>query len=185
MRIKTLQESEMTDEQRHVAREAASGKRGHMPAPMHAWIHSPTLAERAQKLGEFVRYDSRLESKLSELAILVMARFWTSHFEWYAHKREALKAGLDPKVVEAIRTHEHPTFTDARERIVHDYAMALLNERQISQVLHDEAVSTFGVEGVVELVGILGYYSLVAMTLNAFKFELPEGVAYELEIHTI
>ena len=96
MRIKDLSIDEMTGAQRQVAEEAASGKRGRVPGPLRVWLHSPELGARAQRLGEFVRYDTVLGPKLSELAILVTARFWTSHYEWFAHKREALKAGLDP-----------------------------------------------------------------------------------------
>jgi 4-carboxymuconolactone decarboxylase len=99
MRIKDLSIDEMTGAQRRVAEEAASGKRGRVPGPLRVWLHSPEFGARAQRLGEFVRYDTVLGPKLSELAILVTARFWTSHYEWFAHKREALKAGLDPAVI--------------------------------------------------------------------------------------
>lgn len=181
MRLKDSQDSEMTDEQRRMVREAANGKRGHMPAPMRAWLHSPQLAERAQRLGEFVRYDTSLEPKLSELAILAVARFWTSHYEWHVHKREAQKVGLDSRIVEAIRDRKQPDFFDERERLVYLYATTLLNEQRIPEALHEAAVAQLGVASTVELVGIFGYYSLVAMTLNAFAFELPAGAAHELE----
>lgn len=180
MRLKDLKASDMTDEQKRVAQDAIAGKRGHMPAPMRAWIYNPPLAERAQTLGEFVRYDTHLGAKLSELAILIVARFWTAHFEWYVHKKEALKAGLDPQIIESIRLNKQPIFADRCEKIIYVYATTLLNERQIPQALHDEAIAVLGVEGTVDLVGVIGYYGLVAMTLNAFAFELPDGEVYEL-----
>jgi len=108
MRVRDLQPGEMNAAQRRVADAAASGKRGRMPAPLRAWLHSPELGDRAQRLGEFLRYDTSLGPALSEIAILVTARAWTAHYEWYAHKREALKAGVDPAVIEAIARRERP-----------------------------------------------------------------------------
>jgi 4-carboxymuconolactone decarboxylase len=96
MRVRDLKPEEMSPAQRQVADEAAAGKRGRVPAPLRAWLHSPELGARAQRLGEFLRYDTVLGPYLSELAILVTARAWTAHYEWYAHKREGLKAGIEP-----------------------------------------------------------------------------------------
>src|SRR5450756_727803 len=125
MRIKDLSRDEMTDAQRRVADEATSGKRGRVPAPLRAWLHSPELGARAQRLGEFVRYDTSLGPDLSELAILVTARFWTSHYEWFAHKREGLKAGLDPAVIHAIARRRVPALESSKARAVYDYTVAL------------------------------------------------------------
>jgi 4-carboxymuconolactone decarboxylase len=180
MRIRDLALDEMTEAQRGVADEAISGKRGRMPAPLRAWIHSPELGRRAQVLGELLRYGTVLGPKLSELAILVTARFWTSHYEWFAHRGEALKAGLEPEIIAAIATRSEPHFSDARSRLVYDYARQLHQTHEIPPDLHAEAVGELGEQGVVELVGLLGYYTLVAMTLNAFEIGLPEGAAKEL-----
>jgi 4-carboxymuconolactone decarboxylase len=95
-RIQLTPVSEMTPQQRSAYDEAASGLRGHVPAPMTAWLQNAELACRAQKLGELLRYETSLPPRLSELAILVVARHWTAHFEWQAHKKEALKAGINP-----------------------------------------------------------------------------------------
>src|SRR2546426_12540188 len=94
--------AEMNDEQRQVYEATVAGRRGRAPAPLLVWLQSPELANRAQKLGELVRYETTLPPRLSELAILVVARFWTAHYEWFAHKREALKAGVDPGVIDDI-----------------------------------------------------------------------------------
>ncbi len=181
MRVRDLQPGEMNAAQRRVADAAASGKRGRMPAPLRAWLHSPELGERAQRLGEFLRYDTSLGPALSEIAILVTARAWTAHYEWYAHKHEALKAGVDPAVIEAIARRERPALASPAAQAVHDYATALHTTHQVPAAVHEAAMAALGETGVVELVGLLGYYTLVAMTLNAFEIGLPEGERPELQ----
>jgi len=180
MRVATLPLEDMTPDQRAAHDEVVAGVRGRMPAPMRAWIHSAELASHAQKLGAFLRYHTSLPATLSELAILVTARYWTSHFEWYAHKRDGLKAGLDPKIIAAIAERREPEFRDKAQDVVYRYSKALHEDKAVSKALHDAAVAALGERGVVELVGILGYYSLVSMTLNAFEIGLPDGEQAEL-----
>lgn len=175
MRIKDLTLDEMTPAQRAVADEAIAGKRGRVPAPLRAWLHSPELGRRAQHLGAFVRYDTSLSPALSELAILVVARFWTSHFEWYAHAREALKAGVSPDVIAAIAARATPPLESEADQIVFDFSTAVVTSGRASDALYARAVAALGESGVVELVGILGYYTLVAFTLNVFDIGLPDG----------
>jgi len=164
----------MSDEQRAVHDEAVAGRRGRVPAPMRAWLQSPQLAGRAQRLGEFVRYETGLPARLSELAILVTARYWTSQFEWYAHKSEALKAQVDPAVIDAIARREPPPFTRDDEHLVYRFSKALHEDHVVSDDLYSACVASLGERSVVELVGLLGYYTLVAMTLNVFEFGAPE-----------
>jgi 4-carboxymuconolactone decarboxylase len=171
----------MTPEQEAACAEAIAGIRGRVPAPMVAWLQNPELAGRAQKLGELLRYQTSLEPRLSELAILVCARHWTSHHEWTAHKREGLKAGMDPDVIAAIAARRKPVLADAREAAVHDVAATLLASGRVPQPLYASAVAALGERGMVELIGILGYYCLVAFTLNAFELGLPESIAPELD----
>lgn len=180
MRIKNLSLAEMNADQLRVAGEASAGKRGHMPVPMRAWIHSPELAARSQRLGEFVRYDTCLKPVYSELAILVTARHWTSQFEWFAHKREALNAGLDLAIIDAIAANQTPDLYDAKAKAIYDYTLELHQERTVSAKTHAAAVAALTDVGVVELIGIIGYYTYVAMTLNAFKIGVPEGETEEL-----
>ena len=180
MRIPDVMPEQMDADQRAVIDEAVAGKRGRIPGPLRIWIRSPELGRHAQRLGAFLRYDTTLGPRLSELAILVTARHWTAHYEWFAHKREALKAGLDPVVITAIATRQTPIFTDPAEQAVYDYAIALHDTHHVPQPIHQAASAALGERGVVELVGLLGYYTLVAMTLNAFEFELPEGEQPEL-----
>ena len=180
MRVRDLKPGEMDADQARVAAAAASGKRGRVPAPLRAWLHSPEMGDRAQRLGEFLRYDTVLGPALSELAILVTARAWTAHYEWFAHKREALKAGLDPAVIDAIAARRVPVLADARARAVYEYAAALHGQHKVTGPVHEAALEALGERGVVELVGLLGYYALVAMTLNAFEIGLPEGETSDL-----
>lgn len=175
MRVRDLTHDEMSAAQRRVAEAAASGKRGRMPAPLRAWIHSPDMGNRAQSLGEFLRYDTTLGPYLSELAILVTARVWTSHYEWFAHKREGLKAGIEPEVITAIAARQTPNLADPKSRLVYDYATTLHRDHGVPAEMHEAAQAALGEQGVVELVGLLGYYTLVAMTLNAFDIGLPDG----------
>jgi 4-carboxymuconolactone decarboxylase len=180
MRIATIAPEQMTPEQRAAHDEVIAGVRGRLPAPMRAWIHSPEMAGHAQKLGALLRYCTSLPPALSELAILVTARYWTSHFEWHAHKRDGLKAGLDPAIIAAIAERREPVFSDPVQKLVYQYSKSLHETKAVPQQLHDAAVAALGECGVVELVGILGYYSLVSMTLNAFDIGLPEGEQPEL-----
>ncbi len=173
-------EDAMTSDQKAAVAEAVTGIRGRVPAPMVAWLQSPELASRAQKLGELLRYRTSLEPRLSELAILVCGRHWTSHHEWTAHKREGIKAGMDPDVIAAIAARRAPSLRDAREQAVYDVSSTLLATGRVPQPLYARAVAALGERGMVELVGILGYYCLVALTLNAFELGLPGSIAPEL-----
>ena len=163
----------MDSDQRRVHDETVAGRRGRMPAPLLAWLRSPEMASRAQKLGEFVRYETSLPPRLSELAILLTARFWTSQYEWALHKAEALKAGLDPAAIDAIAHRELPQFQNHDEEVVQDFVVSLHRTHAVPDDVYREAVAALGERGVVELVGLLGYYTLIAMTVNTFDIEAP------------
>jgi 4-carboxymuconolactone decarboxylase len=181
MRIRELSRDELSPEQVRVHDEIAAGPRGRVPGPLAVWLHSATLADRAQKLGQFCRYDSSLEPRLSELAILVTGRYWGAEYEWWAHKRIGLEAGLDPAIVEAIRERRLPAFEKRDERVVYEFASQLHRDKRVSDATYAEAVEVLGELSVVDLVGVCGYYTLISMTLNAFRVPLPEGVAPELD----
>ncbi len=170
----------MTPDQRAVHDEAAAGKRGRAPAPMLAWLANPEFARRAQSLGELLRYDTSLPPRLSELAILVTARHWTAHYEWGAHKPLALQGGLAPAIVDAIAARHTPAFTAPDERMVYTVAQSLLQTQSVPDALYAEAVLVLGERALVELVGILGYYGLVSMTLNTFEIGLPDAFQHDL-----
>lgn len=180
-RISLPPEEEMTDEQKVVRDEAVAGIRGKVPAPMIAWIRNPELARRAQRLGELLRYQTMLEPSLSELAILVVGRHWTSHLEWTAHKREGLKAGIDPQVIADIAARREPNLPDDRAQVVYDFTRELLRAGRVSRAMYDRANGILTERGVVELVAIIGYYCMAGLTLNVFEFGIPEAIAPELE----
>jgi len=180
-RIKLPAPEEMNEAQRRVYDEAVAGRRGRAPLPMLAWLASPEFARRAQKLGEFVRYETTLPPRLSELAILVVARFWTSHYEWVAHKQEALKAGLDESLIADIAGRRPPRFANRDEQIVYDFCVRMNETHSMPGDMYRETVKTIGEKGVVELVGILGYYTLISMTINAFEIGVPEESERELQ----
>jgi 4-carboxymuconolactone decarboxylase len=180
MRLKLLSPGEMSSEQKETYDESIAGKRGAPPAPMMAWLNSPAMARHATRLGAVLRFDTIFPAKLSEIAILVTARHWTAHYEWYAHKRLALKGGMDPKIIDAIRDRRTPTFDDPKGQMIYDVAKSLHEGRGLSQQLYDDAVRLLGVRGVVEIIGLCGYYTMVSMTLNAFEFELPAGEMSDL-----
>jgi 4-carboxymuconolactone decarboxylase len=180
MRLKLLSPGEMNEAQKQTYDEAIAGKRGSAPAPMMAWLNSPEMARHAARLGEMLRFNTIFPPKLSEIAILVTARHFTSHYEWWAHKRLALKGGLDPKIIDDIRDRRTPEFDDPKARMIYDVAKSLHEGHGLSQPLYDEAVEVLSERGVVEIIGLCGYYTMVSMTLNTFEFGLPEGEVSEL-----
>jgi 4-carboxymuconolactone decarboxylase len=131
-------------------------------------------------LGAFLRFDTSFPAKLSEIAILVTARHWTSHYEWYAHKRLALKGGMDPKIIEDIRHRRTPRFDDPKGQMIYDVSKSLHEGHGLTKALYDEAAKMLGERGLVEIIGLCGYYTMVSMTLNTFEFDLPEGEVSEL-----
>jgi 4-carboxymuconolactone decarboxylase len=180
MRLKLLSPSEMNAHQRETHDEAIAGKRGSAPAPMMAWLNSPEMARHATRLCEQLRFNTMFPPKLSEIAILVTARHFTAHYEWYAHKRLALKGGLDPKIIDDIRDRRTPAFGDPIAQTIYDIAKSLHEGHGLTQPLYDAAVKLLGERGLVEIIGLCGYYTMVSMTLNVFEFGLPEGEVSEL-----
>lgn len=172
---------DLTPEQAEVVAEVVSGKRGKVPAPMIAWLRNAELARRGQQLGELLRFDTTLEPVLRELAIIICGRHWTSHHEWTAHKKLALEAGLDPATIADIAAgRPDPYLRSLREETVFKVATTLLSQGKIDADLYRQGIATLGKTGMVELVAVLGYYCLVALTLNAFEIGLPDSFAQEL-----
>ena len=171
---------ELTQEQQRVADAISGGLRGEIPGPLAMWLLRPELADRAQRLGEYARYRTCLPPPLSEIAILTVARYWGSEFEWHAHKQIAIDAGVSPKLIESIRAHRVPDWETPEQATVHEFAKTLLESRRVSDDLFERAIAVLGQDGVVDLVGILGYYSLISMTINVFDVPLPAGAVAEL-----
>lgn len=180
-RFRPLTWDEMTDEQKGMTRNILSGPRPAMGGPFNVLLRSPEMGDMAQQLGAYARFNSTLPGKLRELGIIMTARFWTAEFEWYAHKRAALAEGLDPGVVDAISAGRRPASMDSEETVVYDFANELLENNRISDATYAAALDTLGERGIVDLVGTIGYYSLVSLLLNVDEYPLPDGVEPELE----
>jgi 4-carboxymuconolactone decarboxylase len=164
----------MTPEQRDVHDEVVSGVRGRVVGPLRAVIHSPDLARRWSRLGEFLRYSTCLPSRLNELAIVVTGRHWNSQLEFLIHSQAARDAGLDPGCIESIRHGQVPTFTDAADAEVYEFARSLLQTGNVEIAGYSAIVARWGARGAVELTSVIGYYSMVCMTLNAHDIPLPD-----------
>jgi len=167
---------ELSAEQRKVWDAVVAGPRGVVRGPLRAAIHNAELADRWQSLGELLRYRTSLAPRLSELAILVTARHWDCQFEWYAHEPPALQGGVPPAAIEAIRNFARPEFDRADEAAVYAYAAELNATHFVGDATHKRALDLLGVAGVVELTALVGYYGMVAATLNAHELLPPPEV---------
>jgi 4-carboxymuconolactone decarboxylase len=175
-RISLPSPDQMNPDQRRVYDKVVSGRRGKIQGPLRAALHNADLADRWQALGELLRYGTTLPPRLSELAILVTGRACQSPFEWYAHRVEAEKAGIEPQVLEALLAQRWPEGLSAEDAAVVRYATELNRFKSVSDATYAEALARFGERTVVELTALVGYYTMVAMTLNAHEIPLPEGV---------
>lgn len=169
--------SNLSPEQQRVQDAIVSGPRGVVEGPVGIWLHSPEFADLAQNLGRYCRFDSPVPRRLLEIAILVTAATWRAKFEWWAHSRMARDAGVADAVIDAIYEGREPEFEREDEAVVHAFARALHDERRVPDDLYARAVGVLGERGVVDLTGVLGYYTLVSMTLNVFEVPVPEGAA--------
>jgi 4-carboxymuconolactone decarboxylase len=174
-RLPDLDPDRLDPEQRRVYDKIASGPRGAVQGPLRVWLQSAELADHAQALGAFCRFGTSLPPRLSELAILVTGAFWRAPFEWHAHAPIAVKAGIDPAAVEAIRTGRTPQLVRDDEAVVYAFSSELTERRHVSDPTYRRAVELLGTKAVVELVGILGYYTLISMTIVTFDVPLPAG----------
>jgi len=176
-RLPPIPESELNEAQRRVRDGIASGPRGGVRGPFDALLRSPELADRLQKVGAYVRFESSLPARLSELAILVTARHWGAQYEWWAHRRLAEKAGLAPAIADAIAEGRRPGALQEDEAAVYDFCRELHETKHVSDAAWSAALARFGERGVIDLIGTCGYYGAVSMVLNAARVPLPEGVA--------
>jgi 4-carboxymuconolactone decarboxylase len=174
-RFKPLTPETMTPEQKEVADRIMAGPRKGMRGPFSALLRSPDLADTAQKLGEYVRYKTSIAPRLNELAILLTARHWTAQYEWYAHRRLAMQAGLSPDIADAIAEGKRPAAMSPEETIVYNFCHELLDTGQVSDASYKAVIDKFGERGAVDLIGVTGYYSLVAMVLNVDRVPIPDG----------
>ncbi len=144
--------------------------------PFEPWLRNPVLAEQLVALGGTLRFGTTLTPRQTEIAILTMGRAWTAQFEFWAHERFARSAGVPDAVIDAIKARKRPSFEDAADEAVHQVATELIASHKVSDATYARARSQLGERGVSELTVLLGFYSLVSMTLNTFEVPLPEGV---------
>jgi 4-carboxymuconolactone decarboxylase len=174
-RLPMIPEDKLTDAQRKALQAVTAGKRAGVRGPFPALLRSPELCEKAAVLGEMMRFNTSLPPRLSELAILITAYNWKAHYEWFAHAPMAQKGGLADDVIEAVRVGKRPASMKPDEAVVYDICTELHNTKRVSDATYKRGVDAFGEKGVVEILGISGYYVLVSMVLNTAQVALPEG----------
>jgi 4-carboxymuconolactone decarboxylase len=174
-RYREISAAEMNPAQKRVHDQIIAGARGRFGGPFQLLIRAPDICEHASKLGEHLRWGTSLPDRLSELAIIATARFWRAQYEWYAHAPLAAKAGVPEAAIEAIRTGGTPVFEAADEKLVYRVCQELFRMQRLSDQSFNEAIAAFGERGVVEIISIIGYYTLIGNTLNVFQVPLPEG----------
>jgi 4-carboxymuconolactone decarboxylase len=180
-RFKPLTYAEMAPPQKKMFENLLAGERRGAGGPFNVLLRSPEMGDLAQQFGASMRFHSSIPRKLNELAIIITARHWTSHYEWYVHKRAALDAGLGQPIVDAIAAGRRPAGMAPDEQTVYDFCTELLTTKQVSDKTFQRAKDAFGERGVVDLIGVTGYYGLVSMLLNVDRYPLPDGVTAELK----
>jgi len=173
-RIAMADDGPLTEQQQAVNDEIVAGKRGQLVGPLRVVLHSPELADRWQVLGEYLRYDSSLPKQLSELAIIMTGRYWNSQVEFMIHGPIAVDVGIDKGIVEAIRTATAPAIAGTQLRAVYAATRELLLHAQVSDGVYEQLLQTIGAESAIELTALVGYYTMVAMMLNAHEVPEPE-----------
>jgi 4-carboxymuconolactone decarboxylase len=179
-RIPLVTAASMTDAQRLVYQAMMAGPRRSPPVgPLAAAMHRPDLAEKWSELGPVLRFNSSLEPRLREFVILLTGRFWVCQVEWFSHETEARKAGLSEQTIVTLRLGGS-TFAATDEQAIHDYAIELLSDHRASDATYKRILDAYGTAGIVELTALIGYYAMVALTLNAHEIGVPEGATQPL-----
>ena len=180
-RFKPLTWETLNPAQLKMVESVMTGQRGSMQGPYNVLLRSPELGNLAQQFGAHTRFNSSLPLALNELAILLVARFWTCQFVWWAHKRIAREAGLDESLIQAILLGQRPQKLTVDTAVAYEFCDELLQTRSVTDKSYAAAVKLFGEAGVVDLMGTMSYYTLVSMSLNVDQYPLPDGALPELE----
>ncbi|HET6306512.1 MAG TPA: carboxymuconolactone decarboxylase family protein [Rhodopila sp.] len=176
-RFPPLSPEQLTDEQRAVADAIQSGPRGAgLRGPFNALLRSPVLCDLVQRVGAYVRFSSSIPAPLNEFAICMAGRKWGAQYEFYAHRRLAIEAGLEPAILDAVAAGRRPAALSGDETLIYDFVSELLSTGAVTDTTYGAVLARFGERGVMDLVGAVGYYSLVSMVLNVAQVPLPEGV---------
>ncbi|HTE86304.1 MAG TPA: carboxymuconolactone decarboxylase family protein [Dehalococcoidia bacterium] len=174
-RVPPIEIDKLTPEQRRLHDEIAGARSGHVRGPFAIWLRLPQIADKANQLGNVLRRGGKLERRLFELMVLTIARRWSAQYEWFAHEKNALAAGLATDVVEAIRARQVPNFAREDERLIYEIVTEIDETRTLSQPNYERAVDALGLDLLIELVTAAGFYSSVAMMINVFEAPVPGG----------
>ena len=174
-RFTLLDETTMSPRQREAYQGIVSGPRKGAAGPFNALLRSPEVADRVQRVGEYVRFQSTIPAALNELAILITGRFWGAQYEFWAHRRLARAAGLPDAVIDAVAEGRRPAAMTPDEHLVYDFCTELFRDKAVSDRAFKAVVDRFGEQGVIDLIAASGYYSIVSMVLNVDRYPLPEG----------
>ena len=179
-RFPPLAREALTEAQRRASDAVAAGPRGGVYGPFVPLLRSPELMDCAQRMGEYLRYRSAVGTTLSELAILLIARFWNQQVEWAIHAPIAACVGIPKATIDAIAAGQRPSSLSADEAIVYDLITELQRERRVSDAAFERALARFGEHGVMDLFGICGYYTFLAMVMNGAQTPPPASDAAPL-----
>ena len=175
-RIKDLDLAKLSGRQKQVADEIAGPRGGVVRGPFAIWVGSnPELADRANRLGNALRSDGKLDKRLFELMVLVVARHWGAQYEWWVHAKHGVEAGLSQAVIDAIAERRPPRFEREDEELIFTATTQLVEHKKISQPVYDRLISLLGEPLVIEFVTAAGFYTMVAMVLVAFEAPVPGG----------
>jgi 4-carboxymuconolactone decarboxylase len=174
-RMPEIPPDRQTEAQKKASAEFLAGRGTVVFGPFVPLLRSPEVMLRAKAMGDYLRYNSSLPPKLNEFAILLTARHWSQRYEWAIHQPLALKAGLSTDAAAAIADGRRPARLDESEQAVYDFVTELLGHQAVSDVTYQAAVRRFGEQGTVDLVGVCGYYTLIAMVLNVARTPLPKN----------
>lgn len=180
-RLPPLPAGSLSPAQERAAAELSSGPRGAVFGPFVPLLRSPDLLSPLQKTGEYLRYRSALPPRLSEFAILIVARRWNQQYEWHVHRPIAERAGVSADKIAAVAEGRRPDHMAADEAAVHDFLQELQSQGRVSDTAYGRMLELFGERGVVDLCGLCGYYTTLAMVMNVARTALPEGVTPPLE----
>src|SRR5437879_3838754 len=180
-RFKPLKWDEMTPAQKTMMEHLFAGERRGAGGPFNVLLRSPEMGDLAQQFGASMRFHSTLPKKLNEMAIIITARHWTAQYEWSAHRTAAAQAGLSEAIIKSIAAGKRPESLDADETVVYNFGTELLNTKQVSDPVFKAMKDKFGERGVVDLVGVIGYYGLVSALLNVDRYPLAPGQKPELQ----
>jgi 4-carboxymuconolactone decarboxylase len=174
-RLPPIPESQQTEAQKKAIAEFTAARKTGISGPFVPLLRSPEVMNRARAMGDYLRFNSVLPPRLSEFAILITARYWTQNYEWDAHNQLALQGGLSADIIKAIADGRRPDKMAADEEALYTFCDELHRNQSISDATYARAVSTFGEQGVIDIVGISGYYTLLAMVLNTAQTPVPPG----------